>query len=111
MESQELTQLARRTLLDKKGENIVVLDIRKLSEFTDFFVLVTGASPPHLKALLEEVRQVLKKHGVLVYRTSGDPLGGWMTADYVDVVIHAMLPATRDFYGIEALWSQAPRVP
>jgi ribosome-associated protein len=111
MESLDLAKFARQALLDKKGENPLILDVREFSEFTDFFVVVTGASPPHLKALLEDVRLALKRRGVSMYRTAGDPDGGWLIADYVDVVIHAMLPATRDYYGIEVLWSQAPRIP
>ena len=93
---------------DRKGEQLVILDMRDLSTVTDFFVFATGNSTPHLRALAEQTEINLKKAGHPVYRKAGDNESGWYVLDYVDVVVHIMLPATRDFYDLERLWSGVP---
>jgi ribosome-associated protein len=85
-----------------------VLDVRDRSSVADYFILVSGGSPPHLKALFDAVQHSLKESGVYCFRRTVDAPGGWMVLDYLDVVIHIFLPETRAYYGIEALWSGAP---
>ena len=87
------------------------MDVRGLSGVTDFFLIVSGTSPPHLKALYNEVRQQLKAKGVACFRKAGIPEGGWMVVDYVDLVIHILSPEARQYYDLEALWEKAPRLP
>lgn len=100
-----------RDILDaRKAQEIVTLDVRDSSSVTDYYVITSGMSPPHLKALYGELQQQLKRRGVECYRRSGQPEAGWMVLDYVDVIIHIFLPETRAFYAIESLWDQAPRV-
>ena len=96
---------------DRKGLAPVLLDVRELSTVTDYFLIVTGSSTPHLKALFNEVQLKLKEAGVHWYRRAGDLEGGWLVIDYVDVIIHIFAEEKRRYYGIEALWAQAPRVP
>ncbi len=74
----------------------------------DYMLVVTGGSPPHIKALYDEVQKSLKQKGVQAFRRSGTPDSGWMVIDYVDVVIHIFLPETRDYYAIETLWEGEP---
>ena len=100
----------RKALDDKKGEAIRILDVRKLSSVTDYYLLVTGTSPPHLKALAEEVDRVLKGRGTRCFRTSGTAESGWIVADYFDVVLHIFTQEQRDYYALETLWADAPRV-
>ena len=77
---------------------------------TDFFLMVTGTSAPHIKALSEEVQVSLKKSGVHCYRKSGTPESQWIALDYVDVVVHIFSAETRAYYALEELWSDAARL-
>jgi ribosome-associated protein len=105
----EIAEAAWLSLEDKKGSDIALLDVRGLSEVTDFCLLVSGTSPPHLKAMFEEIQHSLKAQGLHCYRRSGNPESGWLILDYVDVVIHMFLPEVRRYYAIEDLWPTAPR--
>ncbi|TAN37435.1 MAG: ribosome silencing factor [Verrucomicrobia bacterium] len=110
IESLALAQLARKALLDKKGVNPILLDVRELSSVTDYYLIATGNSAPHLKALGEEMNHVL---GPLVgerKRRAGNPDSGWLVVDYLSVVVHLFLPHTREYYALEELWSDAPRI-
>ena len=95
---------------DKKAVDIRLFDVRGISSLTDFFLVATGNSPPHLKALAEEVRHRLKDRGVIAYGSAGVPESGWVALDYVDVVIHVFLQQTRSYYAIEDLWESAPLI-
>ena len=95
-------------LLDKKGQDIKLLDVRELSSVTDYYLIVSGSSTPHLKALFGEVVSVLKHEGMPCYRKAGDPESGWMAIDYIDVMIHIFSKQAREYYAIEELWGQAP---
>lgn len=83
----------------------MVLDVRGISTITDMIVVVTGTSPPHLRALLDEIDQALKLGGQRSYHRSGTADSGWMVLDYVDVVVHIMSPEARTYYDLERLWS------
>jgi ribosome-associated protein len=105
-----LTKRIRDLLDDKKAQDVVILDVREQSTITDFYVIASGMSMPHLKALFEDVQQQLKQEDVMCYRRAGTPEAGWMVLDYVDVVTHILLPETRDYYAFESLWEGAPRI-
>lgn len=107
----EIAKKARKALEEKQGKDIVLFDMRGLSEITDFFLVVSGTSGPQLKALFNSAQVALKAEGVQVFRRAGDPDSGWIVLDFVDVVIHIFLDETRKFYQIEDLWREAPRVP
>jgi ribosome-associated protein len=91
-------------LEDKKGEDILLLDIKDVASFTDYFVICTGTSDRMLDALadgtLEGVRSKLHKRG----RKQGEPGDGWVVVDYGDVVVHLFSPDQRDYYDLEQLW-------
>jgi len=103
----DLARKARTVLEEKKGEDIRLLDLRGISEIADYVVIATGNSPPHLKALFNEVHLSLKQEGVPSYRRAGAPEGGWVVADYVDVIIHIFSPTARRYYAVEELWAKA----
>ena len=105
-----LARLACRALEEKKGADIVALDVRGLSDITDFHVLVSGSSPPHLKALHGAAAHAFKQHGFKCWRKAGDPESGWMILDYGHIVVHVFLKETRDYYALEKLWASAPRL-
>lgn len=110
MESIDMVQQAREALLSKKGAEIVVLDVRHLSPVTDFYIIASGATAPQLKAMTSAVTRQFKEAGVHHFRKSGVPDDGWVVLDYVDVVIHIFLQEVRDYYAIEELWADAPRM-
>ena len=111
MDSRKLALLCRELADDKKAEDIVVLDLRKLSSFTDFFVICTGSSEPQLKAIAGEIEDRLKKeHKRRPLGTAGYPLSQWVIADYGDVVVHIFHPEKRALYRIEDMWNDAPRL-
>ena len=112
----ELTSLeqARRIAglaQEKLGRDVVILDMRPVCTYTDYFVICTGANPRQTKAIVDEVAFRLKKDGRVLPRSiDGEREGTWVIADYLDVVLHAFTPETRDFYQLEELWSDVPSV-
>lgn len=110
MESLDIAQRAKEALLSKKGSDVRIVDVRGRSPVTDFYVIAGGATAPQLKAMANAVVLSLKDAGVPCYRRSGAPEDGWMVLDYLDTVIHMFQAEMRDYYAIEALWADAPRV-
>jgi ribosome-associated protein len=94
--------------LEKKGENVIVLDLRDLTSTTDFFVICSGRSDVHIKAIADNVVDVLKSKGVRVWHKEGYESRRWVLLDYVDVVVHVFRPETREYYALERLWADAP---
>lgn len=110
MTPSELVARIRSLVEEKKGQDILVLDLQELTSVTDYFVLVTGSSVPHLKAMSDDIQAALKKEGTHCFRRSGNAESGWMLLDYIDVVVHIFAQTQRDYYRIEELWKLAPRV-
>lgn len=108
MESEQLARLTRKFADNKKAENIVILDVREISSVTDFFVIASGGSDPHLRAIAGEIEDGLQRHYDIKYtRIDGDHLSGWVVMDYVDVIVHIMRDDVRGTYDLEGLWSDA----
>jgi ribosome-associated protein len=96
---------------DKKAEDIIALDLRGHSSFTDFYVICSGSSEPQLKAIAGEVEARLKKDlGRRPLGVDGYPLSQWVVADYGDVVMHIFHTTKREHYQLEELWNDAPRL-
>ncbi|MEP7078794.1 MAG: ribosome silencing factor [Chthoniobacterales bacterium] len=95
---------------DKKAEAIVVLDLRGISGFTDFFVICSGTSEPHLKAIAGEIEARLKEQGVRPAAVDGFPASHWIVLDYMQVIVHVFHAEKRAFYSLEDLWGDAPRL-
>lgn len=93
---------------DRKGENMLVLDLRGISDATDYFFLVSGTSDMHVRSIAEHVIEELKKKGVRPSHVEGLRTGRWVLLDYIDFVVHVFHPAARDFYQLERLWGDAP---
>jgi len=111
MDSKKLALACRALADNKKAENLVVLDVRKLSTVTDFFVIATGTSEPHLRAIETELLDGLRKdHDLKPVHTEGSAQSNWIVADFFDVIVHIMKPEVRDHYDIEGLWADAPKV-
>lgn len=98
-------------MTDKLGENIILLDIQKLTPFADYFVICSGNSERQLKAIVDGVdEQIKKRFDINPRRVEGDGASGWILVDYSDVVLHIFTPSTRSFYDLESLWKEAPIV-
>jgi ribosome-associated protein len=109
--SQELAQRAAAIALDNKGVDVVVLSLKGVSDMTDFFVIASGTSDTHVRALGEHIQEGLKKEGTSAHHVEGVQQGRWVLLDYVDFVVHLFHPSLRDFYQLERLWSDAQVVP
>lgn len=108
MDSKKLAQLCRDFADNKKAENIIVLDVRKLSSVTDYFVIASGTSQPHLRAIVEEISSRLRdEHDLRPSRAEGSTGGTWVVLDYFDVIVHVMHTDTRQRYDLEGLWGDA----
>jgi ribosome-associated protein len=109
---EKILKVVTEELANTKGQDLMVLDLRPLVSFTDYFVLVTGNSDRHVQALADKVHLRLKKdHQLLPLTFEGFEAGQWVLLDYGDFVIHIFQPNTRDYYGLEEFWGDAPRLP
>ena len=100
-----------RTAENKKAENVVVLDVRKTSSITDYFVIASGSSEPHLRAIVSEITEKLRvEHGVRANTVDGDANAPWQVMDFFDVIVHVMKHDVREKYDLETLWGDAPKV-
>lgn len=93
-------------LEDKKAEDILLLDLRGIAPFTDYFVICSGTSDRMLNALLKGAAEAVKKTYQRNAKVEGDPMDGWLLADFGDVVLHVFSEAQRDYYLLEELWSE-----
>lgn len=95
-------------LLEMKAEDITVLDLRGIAEFADYFVICSGTSDVHVRAIADSVIDRGKKDDQRPLNTEGYDRRKWILIDFVDVVVHVMQPKDREFYGLERLWGDAP---
>ncbi len=84
--------------------------MKEVCSYTDFFLICTGHSTRQTKAIADEVRMKLKEQGVPALRVEGETRGDWVLMDYLSVVVHIFTPEARDFYRLEVLWKEAPRI-
>ena len=102
-----LAQRAAILCLDNKANDVVVLNLQGISSLTDYFIIASGTSDTHVRAVAERVMEELKKEGTRVYHVEGLQQGRWVLLDYVDFVVHVFHPALRSFYQLERLWGDA----
>ncbi len=111
MDSRKLALLCREFADNKKAEDIVILDVRKISSVTDYFVIASGTSEPHLRAIVEEITGKLRDtDGLRPRATDGTVHGSWVVLDFFDVIVHVMRQDVRDRYDLEGLWGDAKHV-
>ena len=104
MNTETLLKMATDALNNLKALDLSVMDVREITTVTDFMIICSGRSTRHVKSLANEVIQAAKSHKVSYLRTEGETNGDWVIVDLADIVIHIMLPATREFYRLEDLW-------
>jgi ribosome-associated protein len=111
MDARKLALLCRHLADQKKADDIVILDVRDISSVTDYFVIASGTSEPHLRAIVDEIRDKLRDHHHLRPKAvDGTLQAAWVVLDYFDVIVHVMRTDLRERYDLETLWGDAPRV-
>lgn len=108
--SLEVAQLISRAGLEKKAEDLVILDVAELSGFADYFVIMSGRSTRHVQGLAAAIDHDLSSKRLKNSSTEGLEDGQWVLLDFNDVIVHIFYSETREFYDIEGLWHDAPRV-
>lgn len=103
-------QRAAAIALDRKANDVVLLGLSGVTDMTDFFVIASGTSDTHTRAIAEHIVAEMKKEGFPVYHVEGLAQGRWVLLDYVDFVVHVFHPALRQFYQLERLWGDAEAI-
>jgi len=98
------------SVLEKKGENITVLDLQGLTSFTDYFLICSADSEPQMKTIFRSVEERLSQGGVRPHHVEGQFAAGWVLMDYDDFIVHIFSPEKRLYYELERLWADAPRM-
>lgn len=99
--------LIAQAIFDKKGINILVLDVRKISTLTDFVVIAEGNVDKHVKAISQSVQDAMRAKGERPLYVEGANAGDWIVIDYMNIMVHLFTPGLRDLYQLEKLWQQA----
>jgi ribosome-associated protein len=105
--SQQLAEKLAKFAWDKKGNNISILDVRNLTDVTDYFVVITGESEPHVKAISDHLEEKLSNENIPAWHKEGYRNLNWVLLDYIEVVVHIFQEYTRRYYDIEKLWGDA----
>ena len=95
---------------EKLAQDVLILDMRPVCSYTDFFVLATGQNPRQTKAIWDEVHFRMKQDGAIPVAVDGEREASWIVADYLDVVLHVFTPEAREYYRLEELWGDVPSV-
>jgi len=110
--SSALAQRAAQICIEYKANDVLLLDLRSVTDMTDFFVIASGTSDTHVRSIGEHVRdEMKKKDGASAHHVEGLEKGRWVLLDFVDFVVHIFHPTLRNFYQLERLWSDAETVP
>lgn len=108
MQAEQLKDLVVKALEEMKAQDVSVIDVRGRTSVTDFMVLASGTSNRHVKSLADSVVAEVREHGVRASSVEGADASDWILVDLGDVVVHTMMPATREFYDLERFWRDAP---
>lgn len=110
-EPEQIARTCAAAAADKKAEEIVLLDMRGVSDFTDFFLICSAGSEPQLKAIASSIRdRVREEHATKPLSEDGYPVSQWVVVDYGSVICHVFMDSRRSFYDLEGLWNDAQRV-
>jgi ribosome-associated protein len=104
MKPETLRELIIENLEELKAQEIVALNVKKLTDITDFMVICSGTSSRHVHAIAKNLIDKIKQHQIRPLGVEEEPNGAWTLVDFGDVVVHIMLPGTREFYNLEKLW-------
>ncbi|MEG8945748.1 ribosome silencing factor [Rosettibacter firmus] len=110
MDSLKFAKQIAQLILNKKGYDIKILDIRKISTISDFFVICSAEVDKQVKAIADEVEEKLTKKGIKCFSKEGYETLNWVILDYFDVIVHIFRNETRNYYNLEKLWGDAPLI-
>ncbi len=110
MEVVELVKKIIDKAEEKKGEDILALEISKISPITDYMIIISGSVPIHTKAIADNIISGMKEYGLIPAHLEGYSEGRWIAIDYGDIMVNIFLPEIRDYYKLEWLWSDAPKL-
>jgi ribosome-associated protein len=106
-----LAQRAAQIAIDHKAQDVVLLDLRGVTDMTDFFLIASGTSDTHVRSIGQHLVEDMKKEGSPAHHVEGLEKGRWVLLDYVDFVVHVFHPTLRNFYQLERLWADAEQIP
>ncbi len=107
LDSEKLSLLIARLSLEKKAENVIIMDLKEITPITDYFVICSGDSDIQVKAICDYIIEELEKENIQIWHVEGHQALNWVLLDLVDVIIHIFRPEVRDFYALEKLWGDA----
>jgi ribosome-associated protein len=110
LDGKERVILCVNASLTKKAKDLVILNVKTITSFTDYFIICSGTSDRQVQAIASSIQQSLKEFGIIPLGVEGEQSGKWVLMDYDDVIIHIFYEPIREFYEIERLWSDAPRM-
>lgn len=106
----EAALAAVKAAQDLKAEALVLLDLRGIATFTDYFLICSGTSPRQMRAIADRIEEKMQAHRYSILHKEGYEEASWILLDYVDLVVHVFSPETRGYYDLERLWADAPRM-
>ena len=110
IDGKERLLLCINASLKRKAKNLTILNVKELSSFADYFIICSGTSDRQVQSIAASIRENLKEYGIIPLGIEGESLGKWVLMDYEDVIIHVFYEPIREFYDIERLWPDAPRM-
>lgn len=110
LEPGELARELVNAITDKKGFDIILLDVRPVSLLADYFIICSGDTERQIKAIVDDIVERAKNSGLKPLQIEGTPASGWMVLDYGSIIAHVFLSVQREYYQLEELWSDAPLV-
>ena len=110
MDSKFFSKKIADLIFNKKGFDVVIIDLKKLTTFSDYFVICSADSDTQVKAIADEIDKTLRDEGIKCWHKEGLTALSWVLLDYVDVVVHIFKKESREFYNIEKLWGDAPLI-
>jgi ribosome-associated protein len=110
IDGKERLLLCINASLKRKAKNLTILNLKELSSFADYFIICSGTSDRQVQSIAASIQENLKEYGIVPLGIEGESLGKWVLMDYEDVIIHVFYEPIREFYDIERLWPDAPRM-
>ena len=107
LKPEEIARLATQVASEKQATDVLMLDVREVCYFADYFIICSAESKRHIEAIWQAIEDMMKAKVVLTHHNEGTPDSGWMLADFNSVIVHIFAPPERDYYQLDKLWDKA----